>query len=57
MKTIKNGVAHSSVVGSDETGGKVNGKKNWFWTWQTPKLTFIAHSENRGGDTIKTHFS
>ena len=55
-ETIKNGVAHSSVVGSDETGGKVNGKKNWFWTWQTPKLTFIAHSENRGGDTIKTHF-
>lgn len=55
-QNIKENVQTSKVVGSDETGGKVNGKKHWFWTWQTPKFTFITHSDNRAGDTIKTHF-
>jgi len=55
-ETIKERVQNSKVVGSDETGAKVNGKSHWFWTWQTQKLTYIAHSENRGIDTIKTHF-
>ncbi len=53
---IKQRVAKSKVVGGDETGVKVNGNKHWFWTWQTPKLTFIAHSENRKGITVKKHF-
>lgn len=53
---IKQRVASSSVVGSDETGIKVNGNRNWFWTWQTPKATFIAHSSNRKNDTVKEHF-
>ncbi|MCP3849376.1 MAG: IS66 family transposase [Gammaproteobacteria bacterium] len=53
---IKQRVAESKVVGGDETGVKVNGDKHWFWTWQSPKLTFITHSENRKGDTVKTHF-
>ncbi len=53
---IKQRVANSKEVGSDETGVKINGDKHWFWTWQTPKLTFIAHSQNRKGDTIKTLF-
>lgn len=55
-QSIKEEVEKSDVVGSDETGGKVNGKRHWFWTWQTPKLTFITHSDNRAGDTIRTHF-
>jgi len=53
---IRQRVQSSKVVGTDETGAKVNGKRNWFWTWQTPKLTFIAHSTNRGKETINTHF-
>ncbi len=53
---IKQRIAESKVVGGDETGVKVNGYKHWFWTWQSPKLTFITHSENRKGDTVKTHF-
>ena len=53
---IKQRVAASPVVGSDETGVKVNGDKHWFWTWQTPCLTFIAHSQNRGSATINQYF-
>lgn len=54
---IKQRVANSEVVGADETGVKINGDKHWFWTWQTPKLTFITHSKNRKAETVKTHFS
>ena len=53
---IRNRVQLSSVIGSDETGAKVNGDKHWFWTWQTDKLTFIAHSEKRGGVAISDNF-
>ena len=53
---IKNRIKTSSVIGSDETGVKVNGKKHWFWTWQTSNLTYIAHSSNRASDTIKKEF-
>lgn len=44
------------VVGSDETGIKINGKKGWFWTWQNSKLTYISYSNNRGFDSIQTNF-
>ena len=30
---IKENILRSPVVGADETGAKVNGKKAWFWTW------------------------
>ena len=44
------------VVGSDETGIKINGIKGWFWTWQNKWLTFITYSANRGFDSIQTNF-
>jgi hypothetical protein len=53
---IKQRVQNSSVIGTDETGIKVNGNKHWFWTWQTPNLTYIVHSENRGSQTINREF-
>jgi len=53
---IKQRVQQSPVIGTDETGVKVDGNKNWFWTWQTPSLTYIAHSENRGSHTIDKEF-
>jgi|ERR1700722_15721381 transposase len=54
---IKTKIIESSVVGTDETGAKVNGERNWFWTWQNKKLTYIVHSTNRGIDTIKRVFA
>lgn len=53
---IKKRVSGSKVVGTDETGAKVNGDKHWFWAWQTRHLTYIAHSANRGRATIDAHF-
>ena len=49
-------VETGKVVGSDETGAKVNGKKGWFWTWQNKVATFIAFSSNRGTNTITANF-
>jgi transposase len=53
---IKERVQQSKVIGADETGIKVNGNKHWFWTWQTSNLTFVAHSNNRGSETINREF-
>jgi transposase len=47
---------NSKVVGSDETGAKVNGKKGWFWTWQNNLLTYIAFSFKRGTSAIMDNF-
>jgi transposase len=53
---IKNRIFNSDVVGTDETGVKVNGKKHWFWSWQNKQLTYIVHSANRGIATIQHVF-
>ncbi len=55
-RLIAKEVESSTVVGSDETGAKVNGKTGWFWTWQNKMATFIAFSDNRGTATIHTNF-
>ena len=49
---IRQRVLNSRVIGTDETGMKVNGKKHWFWTWQNKQATFIVASTNRGTSTI-----
>lgn len=54
---IKNKITNSKVVGTDETGVKINGKQHWYWTWQNEKSTFIVASENRGFKTIEKNFS
>jgi len=53
---IKEKIEASKVVGADETGAKINGKKSWVWTWQNEKLTYIAPSDNRGFATIESNF-
>ncbi len=54
---IRDKIANSKIVGTDETGVKINGKNHWYWTWQNENLTFIAASENRGFKTIEENFS
>jgi len=49
---IRQNVMRSRVIGTDETGVKINGKKYWFWTWQNERATYIAASANRGTTTI-----
>ncbi len=54
---IRQSVMHSPVIGTDETGIKINGKRHWFWTWQNNRATFIAASTNRGTTTINENVS
>ena len=49
---IRQNVVNSGVIGTDETGVKINGKKHWLWTWQNYRATYIAASDNRGTTTI-----
>lgn len=53
---IKEKITESKVVGADETGAKINGKKSWFWAWQNNTLTYIVPSANRGFATIQANF-
>lgn len=55
-KQIKQRLYQSEFIGTDETGVKVNGQKDWMWTWQNDDLTFIVHSVNRGFKTIEDTF-
>jgi len=54
---IKQRIGKSIFAGTDETGVKVNGEKDWIWTWQNDELTFITHSDNRGFKTIEDNFA
>jgi transposase len=53
---IREQISNSRYAGTDETGGKINGKKIWFWTWQNDNQTFITSSDNRGTATIDENF-
>lgn len=54
---IKERISKSVFVGTDETGVRVNGQKDWVWVWQNDDLTFITHSDNRGFKTIEENFN
>lgn len=53
---IKEKVKNAEVKGSDETGAVVNGKKAWYWVWQTSLLTYISFNKSRGFDAISSVF-
>jgi transposase len=53
-QAIKTQIAESEVIGSDETGAKVNGAKWWIWVWQNIRNTFIIASDNRGFQTVQS---
>ena len=53
---IRERIQSSEVVGSDETGCRVNGKKHWFHVWQTRFLTFIVSFPSRGYKVIEKYF-
>ena len=47
------GIIASSVVGSDETGNHVNGKKVWTWVFQTVNLVYFKTVQSRGFKVIE----
>jgi len=54
---IRQEVEKSYVVGGDETGIKINGKKGWLFTFQNRRFTFLASSMSRGFNTINDLFN
>jgi transposase len=55
-ESIQERVHQSEVVGSDETGCRVNGKKHWFHVWQTRLHTFIVSFATRGHKVMEEYF-
>jgi len=53
---IRDLVINSPVVGSDETGGRLNGKRIWIWAWQNERFTWLRGTDNRGYKTIEESF-
>jgi hypothetical protein len=53
---IQNRIAASEVVGADESGCRVNGKKHRFHVWQNKCLTFIVSFKSRGHRVIEEYF-
>jgi transposase len=53
---IRDRIMKSPVVGTDETGGKLNGKKIWIWAWQNDLFTWLHGTNNRGYKTIEDNF-
>ncbi len=49
-------IEKSKVVGVDESGCSVQGRKHWAWTWVTPKFSLIHISDNRGHLTTRGLF-
>lgn len=46
----------SSVVGSDETGVRVAGKRIWEWVWQNTKASYYVVSNHRDYQTVADNF-
>jgi len=53
---IRDMIKTSLVVGTDETGARLNGKKIWIWTWQNDRFTWLKGTDNRGYKTIEDNF-
>jgi transposase len=56
-ETIHASLQTSDVVGGDETGTKINGKKGWFHVWQNSTLTFIVAALTRGYSVTEMYFN
>lgn len=53
---IRRSVETSPVVGADETGVSVNGKRYWVWVFQTEAASYILQDVSRGKGVIDKHF-
>lgn len=55
IDSIKANLSASKVVGSDETGIKVNGKQCAFWTWQDELNTLVVPAKGRGYEAVENN--
>lgn len=53
MAEILDRIRHARVVGSDETGLRLAGKRGWLWVVQTPDLSYFAAVDSRAGKVLE----
>jgi len=46
-------IRRSGVIGSDETGLRVEGANWWLWVLQTPTASYFAAADTRAGDVLE----
>lgn len=52
-EAIRDEIRGEEVLGSDETGARVNGQNWWQWTFVTDRSTYHVIASNRGSEVIK----
>lgn len=55
-EALKEVVAQSDYVGSDETSFNSKGSKNWFWVWQNTLVTYLVAAADRTKSVIEEQF-
>lgn len=53
VKIIQNRVKNAPVIGSDETGARVDGENQWQWVFQTPRWVYTLIHPRRNGAVIQ----
>jgi transposase len=52
-EAIRDEIRQSQVVGSDETGARVNGQNHWQWVFVTDTATYHVIASSRGSSVIE----
>jgi len=52
-EAIRDEIRQAQVVGSDETGARVNGQNQWQWVFVTDDATYHVISDSRGSGVIE----
>lgn len=52
-QAILNDIRASNVIGSDETGARVDGERAWLWTLQTPDSVYYTIEPTRGAVVLE----
>jgi len=53
-QSIRQQVRQADVIGSDETGARVDGINQWQWVFQTPDLAYFVIIASRASEVITT---
>ena len=53
MASFLETIRQARVVGSDETGLKLAGKRGWLWVVQTPDISYFAAVDSRAGKVLE----
>ncbi len=53
-QAILDDIRASGVIGSDETGARINGQTAWLWTLQTPESAYYTIEPTRGAVVLET---